>query len=113
MINKDMKYRGPLSYRGLRLIGWIAIVDLLIVLILALVVSETNPDSDFAYTLIDVMKNFALGKSFCLILVVPFILLFSYSKQHGNQKLDKMFPIIGACLVAFWIIETLFFGLLF
>ena len=59
------------------------------------------------------MKSFALGKSFCLILVVPFILLFSCSKQHENQKLDKMLPIIGAGLVAFSIIETLFFGLLF
>ena len=93
--------------------GIIAIVDFLIVLIPALVVAETNPDPDFAYTLIDVMKNFTLGKSFCLILVVPFILLFSYSKQHENQKLDKMLPIIGVGLVVFSIIETLFFGLLF
>jgi hypothetical protein len=93
--------------------GIIAIVDFLIVLIPALVVAETNPDPDFAFTLIDVMKNFTLGKSFCLILVVPFILLFSYSKQHENQKLDKMLPIIGVGLVVFSIIETLFFGLLF
>lgn len=93
--------------------GIIAIVGFLIVLFPALVVSEMKPDPDFAYILIDVMKNFTLDKSFCLILVVPFSQLFSYSEQHENQKLDKMPPIIGVCLVVFSIIETLFSGLLF
>ena len=91
----------------------IAIVDFSIVFIPPLIALTNNPDQQYAYTLIDVLKGFTLGKSFCLILVVPFVLLFSYSKQHENQKLDKMLPIIGVGLVVFAIIETLFFGLLF
>ena len=91
----------------------IAIVDFIIILIPVFIASESNPDPNYANTLLDVLKNFTLGKSFCLILVIPFILLFSYSKQHENQKLDKMLPIIGIGLVVFAIIETLFFGLLF
>ena len=91
----------------------IAIVDFSIVFIPTLIALGKNPEPQYAYTLIDVLKGFTLGKSFCLILVVPFILLFSYSKQHENQKLDKMLPIIGVGLVVFAIIETLFFGLLF
>lgn len=91
----------------------IAIVDFSIVFIPPLIALANNLDQQYAYTLIDVLKGFTLGKSFCLILVVPFVLLFSYSKQHENQKLDKMLPIIGVGLVVFAVIETLFFGLLF
>ena len=91
----------------------IAIVDLTIVFVPSFIASENNPDPNYFLTIIDVLKSFTLGKSFCLIFVVPFILLFSYSKQHENQKLDKLLPIIGVGLVVFAIIETLFFGLLF
>ena len=91
----------------------IAVIDLLVVLIPVLNVSKGNPDSEQAMTLLNVLNGFTIGKSACLLFVVPFILLFSYTKKHDNEKLDKLLPVIGIVLVIFAIIETLFFALLF
>ena len=63
--------------------------------------------------LLDVLDSFTIGESFCLFLVVPIIMLFSYSKQHKDKKFDQLLPVAGIALVIFAIIETLFFGLLF
>lgn len=89
----------------------IAVIDLLAVVIPVAIVSDSNIPA--ANNLLEVLESFTIGKSICLVLVIPFIMLFSYSKQHKNTTMDKLLPIIGIALVVFSIIETLFFGLLF
>ena len=89
----------------------IAVIDLLAVVIPVAIVSDSSVKA--GNTLLEVLESFTIGKSICLVLVIPFILLFSYSKQHKNTTMDKLLPIIGIALVVFSIIETLFFGLLF
>ena len=91
----------------------IAILDFFIVFTPIIIATNNGENADFAMKLLDVFEGFTLGKSFCLILVVPLIMLFSYSKQHENKQLDKLLPIVGIGLVVISIVETLFFGLLF
>ncbi len=91
----------------------IAILDFFIVFTPIIIATNNGENAEFAMKLLDVFEGFTLGKSFCLILVVPLIMLFSYSKQHENKQLDKLLPIVGIGLVVISIVETLFFGLLF
>ena len=91
----------------------IAIIDFLVVIIPVLNMLGDNPTTEAATTLVNVFTGFSLGKSFCLILVIPFTLLFSYTKKHKDGKLDKLLPVIGIGLVVLAIIETLFFSLIF
>lgn len=87
----------------------IAIIDFLAVLIPAACLP--NPSTENIVYAVDILSGFTLGKSICLILVIPFVLLFSYSKQHKNPKFDKLLPIIGIGLVVFTVIETIFFSI--
>lgn len=91
----------------------VAIVDILCVVIPGVVVYKNNPDPYYLESFLEVLSSFTIGRSACLILVIPFVLLFSYTKQHANPKPDKLLPIAGVGLVVFATIETLFFALLF
>ena len=79
---------------------------------IALAYQTQDPEANLVIIL-DMFVNFTLGKSFCLILVIPFVLLFSYTKVHENDKLDKLMPFIGIGLVALCAIETIFFSICF
>jgi len=95
----------------------IAIIDFFVVLIpISAMLPPDLSEGDqiqFVAAWISVLEGFTLGKSVCLLLVIPFVMLFSYTKRHANPKLDKLIPLIGVGLVIFATIETLFFVLLF
>ena len=91
----------------------IAIIDFFAMIIPVIAYYTINPNDQAVLELIDMLTNFTIGKSVCLILIIPFTLLFSYNKTHKNQKLDKFVPFIGIGLIVFAIIETAFFSILF
>ena len=91
----------------------VAIVDFFAMIIPVVVHFAKYQDEQAIFELMDMLTNFTIGKSFCLILIIPFTLLFSYSKTHKNQKIDKFVPFIGIGLIVFAIIETAFFSILF
>ena len=95
----------------------IAILDFFAVLIpIAAMLPPNLSEADqleFVGVWMTVLEGFTLGKSVCLLLVIPFVMLFSYTKRHADPKLDKLMPFIGVGLVLFATIETLFFILLF
>ncbi len=93
----------------------IGILDAAILIVAIAILTSTvgGGQEAFLEIAVNVLMNFTIGKSTCLILVIPIILLFSYTKTHANGQIDKIIPIIGIGLVIFSIIETLFFGLLF
>lgn len=92
----------------------VAIMDFFaaIIPIVAALVSSGEDEAVFN-EMLNMLTNFTIGKSVCLLLVIPFTLLFSYTKTHKNQKIDKFVPFIGIGLIIFAIIETLFFSILF
>ena len=89
----------------------VAILDLILVVALLVVGFMQYQAEDVLNPLMEVITGFTVGKSVCLLLVIPFVLLFSYSRTHKNPKLDKLVPVIGIGLVVFAIIETVFFSL--
>jgi len=92
----------------------IAVIDFLAMIIPTVVVYLNSGENEqVVYKMMDTLSFFTIGKSVCLLLVVPFTLLFSYSKTHKNQKIDKFVPFIGIGLIVFAIVETLFFAILF
>lgn len=91
----------------------IAILDFTIVFVSLVVAMANGLVSDNFVDFLGVLEGFTIGKSICLVLVIPFIMLFSYSRRTKNNNIDKLLPFIGVALVVFSIIETLFFGLLF
>ena len=90
----------------------VAILDAVAILLPSILAVKQNPFMDIE-AFVNVLTGFTIGKSACLILVVPFTMLFSYSRKHNNPKFDKLVPLIGIGMVVISIIETLFFGLFF
>ena len=91
----------------------VAIVDLIVFIIgLAAIYAANNLAEEYLELAMNVLSSFTLGKSVCLILVIPFILLFDYTKQHKNPGLDKFVPIGGLVLLIFAIFETAFLSIL-
>ena len=113
MINKDMKYRGSF------ILPWVKTYrldrDRRPPHCSHSGISSIGDESGFRFCLYFDRRHEELHFGQIVLLnsrcaVYPAV---SYSKQHENNKLDKMLPIIGVGLVVFSIIETLFFGLLF
>ena len=69
-------------------------------------------DPEYVDTMINIVEGFTLGKSMCLILVIPFMMLYSYLKQHKNPKADIFVPVGGIVFLIFAIFESAFLGLL-
>lgn len=93
----------------------VAVLDIVVTIGLGAILLKNIPYAEY-YTvedIIELLSCFTVGRSVCLILVIPFVMLFSYTKQHVDTKLDKLLPLAGVGLVIFSIIETLFFSLLF
>lgn len=90
----------------------VALLDATAILLPSILVLKQNPFIDIE-AFVNVLAGFTVGKSACLILVIPFTMLFSYSRKHNNPKFDKLVPLMGIGMVAISIIETLFFGLFF
>ncbi len=90
----------------------VAIIDLLSFLIPVMGYESLYGTAE-AENLSNILSSFTVGKSICLFLVIPLIMLFSYNKQYKNKKIDILIPVIGIFVVLFSSVETLFFTLLF
>ena len=49
-----------------------------------------------------------IGDSVVLLLVAPFVLLFSYTRTHKNTKMDLLIPMFGIAAIAALYMETFF-----
>ena len=57
---------------------------------------------------LDVFSAIGFGESVGLILVVPLILLFSYTKKHKNPKIDLLIPAVGIAFIGIVLVEGTF-----
>ena len=53
-------------------------------------------------------SNIGLGSSTSLILIIPFVLLYSYTRVHKDKKLDSFIPFLGIALMVFTLIEGIY-----
>lgn len=52
-----------------------------------------------------------IGKHTSMLMIIPIILLFSYTRNHKDTRLDMAIPVGGAILAAFTFLETLYWGI--
>lgn len=89
----------------------VAIVDMLLLFVLPFTIVGIQPAESFieSYTLsVFTVNSWGFGNSFLLILLAPFLLLFSYTKSYKKSNVDMFIPIIGIALMVFVYIEGLF-----
>lgn len=54
------------------------------------------------------LVNAGVGGAIPLILIIPLVIMFSYTKTHANKKVDTLIPVAGIALIAFIYFEGLF-----
>ena len=66
----------------------------------------------YVYLKVDVEKaaeavsKMGFGETMTLIMLVPVILLFSYTRDHKDKKADIIIPVIGVCTIGWVYIEA-------
>lgn len=92
----------------------VGIIDLIIYLSISMSYAS-NPGADpvLVQAFSGILQAFSIGRSACLLLVIPFVLLFSYLKTHKNPGLDKLVPLGGILFVIFALFETAYLSFLF
>lgn len=56
----------------------------------------------------NVMTLYGIGQCLSLLIAVPFILLYSYTRLHKNPIIDIIIPIGGIAFIAFVYIEGIY-----
>ena len=65
--------------------------------------------TDYTNAEINVLADKAsVGQALPLLLAIPFILLYSYTRAHKNNTIDIIIPVIGIGLTAFVYIESIY-----
>ena len=88
------------------------LLDLVMYLIysqgLTQLIANNAPGADAAVMATQAMESIGIGKGFSLIVTIPFIMLFSYTKTHKNGTLDIIIPIAGLGAVLFVYLDEIF-----
>ena len=71
-------------------------------------IANNAPGADAAAAATQAMQSIGIGKGFSLIITIPFIFLFSYTRSHKNGTLDLIIPIVGLAAVLFVYLDELF-----
>ncbi len=81
-------------------------LELTMLIILAIVyIGIKHIEVDFFW---NVFNAYEIGQSGSLLLAIPFILLYSYTRGHKNTLIDLFVPIIGIGLLAFVYLEGIY-----
>ena len=89
MIDHDMKYRGPLSYRGFRLIGWISLAFMFVSMILAFILQVKMTLTDISESTAISLSNATLYLSYFSALPLPMFLIANFAiilQSRNNYK---------------------------
>lgn len=82
-----------------------AVVDLIVTTIIALIITANAATPELASQGVDALLKCGMGKSLSLLFIIPFILLFSYTKTHKNKLIDTIIPVAGIAFIALVLIE--------
>ena len=82
-----------------------AVIDLVLLLVLAAIFYNTESGNTGALA---AANAFQIGDSMSMVVIIPLVLLFSYTREHKNALVDILIPIAGIGLIAFVYLEGLF-----
>ena len=89
------------------IIAIFAILDFIVIMVLSAVYIGVNGEADLSGLNVFV-SSFGAGQVIPCILAIPFILLYSYTRDHKNTQIDLFIPIGGIALTALVYVEYLF-----
>lgn len=84
----------------------VGILDIVCLIVMTKIYGQFYPESSYASILILLTKS-GVGLSSSLILFIPIVMLFSYTKRHKPGVFDIIMPIAGIVLVALSVFETI------
>ena len=99
----DIRYRGPLSYQGLQILGWLCIVLSIYVvfLVLSIVVNPDLQESNAAPIVI-------LGV--CSVMSLPFLLIANFARiLNSTEGFKKQLIRNGSAALAIFLVTVIFF----
>ena len=86
--------------------GIVGILDFIIYIAVFIITSYAqNFDDGAALEFGTSLPQYGFGQGTSLILVIPFILLFSYTREHKKKEIDHFIPVGGIVLVIFTYLE--------
>ena len=92
-----------------------AIIDLTVIVVYAIVYSAplygTEMYEPAMYEALYIIVKSGFGSSLPLIIIAPFMLLFSYNRKPKRPQIDRYVPIGGVALIIIIYIEGIFYGL--
>ena len=96
----DIKYRGPLSYRHLRIAGWVFCVVAQIATVLTLV-AKANPDGPQYGVARETLSSFGA-------MMMPLLLIATFATiLNGSKSFKSMLTIYGGASVLFYVVFIL------
>jgi len=89
------------------IIAVVVVIDLAILFIISSVIEHVN-DIGKILTVAQWIYSLGIGQAWPMLLTIPFILLFSYTKTHKNPSIDLVIPMGGMGLTVFVYVEGIF-----
>ena len=87
----------------------ISIVDLFLFIFFSVILAKGMGGSDTAVEIaMNISQTLGFGNSMTLALIIPIVILFSYTKTHKNKKIDTLIPAIGIIFILITYIEGMF-----
>lgn len=106
--SNDIRYKGPLSHRHLKIFGWLFLVLAQLAVILKLA-SKLNPELDYGlYT--DIISSLS-GLTVPLFLIANFSLILNSQKKYKALLIKYAAFMIGATVLFFYFYEHIIGGL--
>ena len=82
----------------------VAIFEFIIIIVVGVHLMSHGMGADEA---IGILPTYGLGQAGNMIIAIPFILLYSYTKTHKNDKIDLFLPLIGIGVIVLVYIESI------
>ena len=82
-----------------------ALIDFILMVTLAVIFAAKNQDLTGAEVFVN---SFGVGQVIPCILAIPFIMLYSYTRDHKNTQIDLFIPIAGIGVTALVYVEFFF-----
>ena len=98
------------------MIALAAIVDLILMIVVGACCIKYFPAEEMSESFsqsIAMAQGLGIGQSAPMILIIPFVLLFSYTRTHKDGRIDIIIPIVGIVLLALIYLEEVYQLLLF
>ncbi len=98
------------------MIALAAFVDIILMLIIGACCMKYFPAEELSESFsqsIAMAQGLGIGQSTPMILIIPFVLLFSYTRTHKDGRIDLIIPIIGIALLALIYLEEVYQLLLY